>query len=199
MKLLDYTSVVFVLETEPGSATLLCAQLQARRAEPQCIKLSNRETWRDTMRQRLLHSSVTAGHLDALVLAPRPVDDERFWRTQDGLIEALETAHCPVAVLAHDDGLKAVQSDEPQRLLLTHGVPSEPTAVAFDSRVLYDLLDVMPTWGAAGALTPSDWLTMAVWMSRAVTGTTRCALTWPPFMRHHALVGPAVLTQRLAS
>lgn len=186
MKLLDHARVVFVLQGEHERADDLCAQLRARNAWPVVVDLRDESRWPGLMRESLLGLGGPRGRLDALVLAPQPFCDDAFWRTQDGLVEALERVPSPVAVVSHADGCRLAEDDDERCLILTDGVPSDPTAVLFDSTLLDRLVEIMPVRATHGPLAPQEWLTIALWISRAVSGTTRCALAWPAFQQSAA-------------
>lgn len=187
MKLIDHARVIFVLESEPGSAGELCAQLEQQQAAVVLIHLHREREWRRNMQDGLIGLQYPGQGAEILVLAPQPFNDASFWRTQDGLVEALENRPTPVAVLSHGDGRQLAIDGEDRQLVLSDGVPSEPTAVLFDSRVFGRLIDLMPDCGIQGALSPTDWLTIALWLSRAVSGGTCCSMAWPAFAQSSAL------------
>lgn len=182
MHILEHFDTVFILQTDAGQSLELSRRCMAAGVASCIVDLSQTEQWPEAMRERLTEGRPSGPGLDVLVMAPCETQEAGLWRPHDGLVERLETTTHHVAILGHRDGQQAVSLAPSSSLMPTDGVPTAPCAVAFSSQTLLKLLDLMPLTGTEGPLTPEDWLSISLWMSQGVVGTTRCLMAWPALL-----------------
>jgi hypothetical protein len=122
-----------------------------------------------------------------LVLSPAPGADRQLWKSQDRLVERLESRDWEIAFLGHQDGAGCAPDDEPPDLIECDAVPSGLSAVAISWRTLKSVVDLMPDRAVDGPFSPTDWLTISSWIAHPLLQSSRPLYAWPPLLRARVL------------
>ena len=121
MRLIEHFDDVLVLNDVPGGADGLIAALRTNGITAWPVDLAAPDPWRAWPGRTHRDAGEASKNLGVLIIDARVPAAERFWSTQDGLVEQLEGGRHAMVVLAQGEVGEATDPTRAPRLLPTKG------------------------------------------------------------------------------
>jgi hypothetical protein len=182
MRILEHFDRIVVLDDGSREAGALVSRLVGTGCRPIVVDLAAPQAWRAGLApapraDRRRRSTGT------LLLAPLQRDDRELWCPQDRMIERLDSENWGIVFLGHGDGARCARDGVRPGLVDRASIPAGLCAIALPDPVLDELAELMPERALDGPLTPTDWLTIAAWLSEPLRQSSRALFAWPALTR----------------
>jgi len=182
VQLLEHFDGVVALDDGGPGAPALAARLRADGIDPVVVDLGKPQDWGARF-AGVLGPGRGGRSTGVVVLAPVQEHDGELWRPQDRLVERLECTPWHLAWLGHGDGIAGDCTGLRPEFIACETTPAELSAIALRGAVLEGVLPLMPERSTDGPLSPTEWLTIAAWLSQCVVAEPRTLFAWPPLAR----------------